>query len=61
VVGGNGIVERPLVASDTVSITFPFYKSGDSSGARSGVATFALTFDVNTMQMTTASGSIGNM
>jgi hypothetical protein len=62
VVGGNGIVERPLAASDTVEITFPFYRRGaDASTARSGVASFALTFDVNTMQMTGASATLAGM
>jgi hypothetical protein len=62
VVGGNGIVERPLAAADTVTITFPFYRSdANASSARAGTASFALTFDVNTMQMTGASASLGGM
>lgn len=62
VTAAQSIVERPLAASDTVTITFPFYKSGSNpSTARAGVASFALTFDVNTMQMTSAIASLGSM
>jgi hypothetical protein len=43
-------------------VTFPFYQSGaDPLSARSGVATFALTFDLATMQMTGASATLGSM
>jgi hypothetical protein len=49
--GGNGTsVYRPLVSNDTVEMTFPFSRGTtmSMSSARSGVASFALSFDMNT-------------
>jgi hypothetical protein len=51
---------RRLSAADTVQATFPFYLSGDSAMASSrvGTASFNLSFNVNTLQLTGASGEI---
>jgi hypothetical protein len=51
------IVQRPLAASDTVEIAFPFVQSGTTS-ARTGVASFALSFDMVTGAVTSGTGSI---
>jgi hypothetical protein len=53
-------VQRPLAASHRVEITFPFLRSNskDPTSARSGVASFALDFDVNTGAVTKAAGSV---
>lgn len=55
------ILNRRLTAADTVQVTFPFYPSGGSAmSARVGLASFNLSFDVNTLKLTAASGSIGS-
>jgi hypothetical protein len=55
------IVNRRLTAADTVQYTFPFYQNGASAlSARVGLASFNLSFDVNTLKLTSASGSIGS-
>jgi hypothetical protein len=55
------IVNRRLTAADMVQLTFPFYPSGTSTmAARVGMASFNLRFDVNTLKLTAASGSIGS-
>jgi hypothetical protein len=44
-----------------VQYTFPFYQSGTSPLAPSeGLASFNLSFDVNTLKLTGVSGSIGS-
>jgi hypothetical protein len=55
-------VQRPLAASHRVEITFPFLKSGvkDPTTARSGVASFAFDFDVNTGAITAATGNVAS-
>jgi hypothetical protein len=55
------IVNRRLTAIDTVQYTFPFYESGASAtSVRVGLVSFNLSFDVNTLKLTGASGSIGS-
>ena len=59
--GGNGTsVYRPLVSNDTVEITFPFSRGTtmSMSSARSGVASFALSFDMNTGAITNGAANI---
>src|SRR5436309_813642 len=59
--GGNGTsVYRPLVSNDTVEITFPFSRGTtmSMSSARSGVATFAFSFDLNTGAITKGTANI---
>ena len=59
--GGNGTsVYRPLVSNDTVEITFPFSRGTtmSMSSARSGVATFALSFDMSTGAITKGTANI---
>ncbi len=66
VAGGNGTnVYRRLVSADTVEITFPFTRgttmSVSSTGlasVRSGVLTFALSFDTNTGAITSGTANI---
>src|SRR5262245_7270560 len=54
-------VNRRLAAADTVQYTFPFYVSGASAmSTRVGSASFNLSFDVNTLRLTGATGSIGS-
>jgi hypothetical protein len=55
-------VQRHLAASHQVEITFPFMRSGstDSSSARTGVASFALNFDVNTGAVTSATANVAS-
>ena len=55
------IVQRGLTAVDTVQYTFPFYESGAGAlSAREGSASFNLSFDVNTLKLTGATGSVGS-
>jgi len=61
VAGGSGTsVYRPLVSNDTVEITFPFSRGTTMSttSARSGVASFALGFDLNTGAITSGTANI---
>src|SRR5262245_21101761 len=55
----QAIVQRQLAAADTVQYSFPFYRSGTSAQSL-GFASFNLSFDVNTLKLTGASGSIGS-
>ena len=49
---GAAIVNRPLSAADTVQLTFPYYARGDSAlSAHVGLASFNLSFNVNTMKL----------
>lgn len=47
-------VSKQLVGADTLEITFPFFRSAarESSPAQSGVASFALSFDLDTGAIT---------
>jgi hypothetical protein len=57
----QAIVQRRLAAADTVQYTFPFNRSGMSPMAPSvGLASFNLSFDVNTLKLTGVSGSVGS-
>src|SRR5262245_11457775 len=57
----RAIVQRRLTAADTVQYNFPFYRSGAGAMAPSlGLASFNLSFNVNTLKLTGASGSIGS-
>jgi hypothetical protein len=49
---------RRLVASDRVEVTFPFLAGENILSARSGVASFALSFDVATGAVTAAKGAV---
>ncbi len=59
VVYGPELMGRPLAASHSVEITFPF-KSAAAATARTGIASFALDFDVNTGALTGASGKVSS-
>jgi hypothetical protein len=56
------LVQRHLAPSHSVQVTFPFLKSGssDASSARTGVASFSLSFDTNTGAVTSATGSVAS-
>ena len=66
--GGNGTsAYRQLFSTDTVEITFPFTRgtmmsvsSTGMSSLRSGVVTFALSFDTNTGAITSGTASIAS-
>ena len=61
VTSNREILTRTLSAADTVQVTFPFQSSGAGAAASLvGVASFNLSFDVNTLKLTAASGSIGS-
>lgn len=62
VVYGPELVQRPVAASQAVEITFPFKSSTSPAAAtaRTGVASFALEFDVNSGAITAASGSVSS-
>ena len=55
-------VQRHLAASHQLEVTFPFMRSSssDSSSARTGVASFALDFDVNTGAVMSAAASVSS-
>jgi len=56
---GAAIVTRPLGAADTVQLTFPYFMRGDNAvSARVGMASFNLSFNVNTMKLTGATAHI---
>jgi len=60
-VGGKGTsVYRQLVSADTVEITFPFSRGTtlSASSSRSGVVSFALSFDLSTGAITRGTASI---
>ena len=61
-IGGPEIVQKRLVPSYLVDITFPFYASGTNgtSGARSGQATFSFNVDSATGAVSSAIGSIAS-
>jgi hypothetical protein len=62
VVYGPELVGRQIAASHSVEITFPFRnaKSPTAATPRTGVASFALDFDVNTGALTGASGNVSS-
>lgn len=60
-VGGKGTsVYRHLVSADTVEVTFPFARGATMSmpSTRSGVVTFALSFDLGTGAITRGTANI---
>jgi hypothetical protein len=62
VIPAKELVQRGLAASQLVEITFPFLKSSstDLTSARSGVASFALDFNVDTGEVTNARAKISS-
>lgn len=67
VISGPEIAQRPLAASDVIEIAFPFFQSGTTgisstgnTSARTGVASFALSFDLTTGAVTSAKASISS-
>jgi len=62
VVSGPEMVQRKVAASQLVEITFPFAKGsmGGTSEARTGVATFALNFDLASGAVTTGTGNVSS-
>jgi hypothetical protein len=60
VISGPELTQRHVAASHALEFTFPFKstKSASSATARTGVASFALDFDVNTGALTGAKGSV---
>jgi hypothetical protein len=49
---------RQLSAADTVEASFPFYPNGDVASAPVGTAAFHLSYNVNTLKLTGATGEI---
>jgi hypothetical protein len=60
VISGPELVQRRLVASQRVEITFPFAKSSGAGTPQSGVASFLLDVDTTTGAVKSASGSIAS-
>ena len=62
VVTGPEMVQRKVAASQLVEITFPFAKGsmGGTSEARTGVATFALNFNLTNGAVTSGTGSVSS-
>jgi hypothetical protein len=61
VVPTQELVQRHLAPSHDVEITFPFVRSGtDGLSARTGVASFALSFDPSTGAVTSATGKVAS-
>jgi hypothetical protein len=61
VVPTQELVQRHLAPSHDVEITFPFVRNGtDGSSARTGVASFALSFDPSTGAVTSATGKVAS-
>jgi len=60
VISGTETVQRRLAFSHLVEIMFPFSKSNTAgaSSERSGVASFMLSFDLNTGAVTTATAAV---
>ena len=57
--GGKGTsVFRRLASTDTIEITFPFSRATGKDSVHSAVASFALTFDLNTGAITKGTASI---
>jgi len=59
VTSGRQNLIRPLVATDVVDITFPFFPSGPGGFAlaRQALASFTVTYDVSTGRVTSATAS----
>lgn len=57
---GGETLHMDLIRADTVEITFPFFRRADKeeSSAQSAVASFALTFDLDTGAITKGAASV---
>ena len=60
VVSGPELTQRRVASSHAVEFTFPFTKSGGSELPQTGIASFALGFDVDTGAITSASGAVSS-
>jgi len=62
VIANPELVQRHLAPSHDVEVTFPFMKSGstDASSARTGVASFSLSFNPDTGAVTSATGKVAS-
>lgn len=61
VIADEMVLQRKLGAADAVAATFPFYPSGGSAlSPRLGSASFSLSYDVNALKLTGASGAIAS-
>jgi hypothetical protein len=61
VIAGPEVVQRHFATSRSVEVTFPFMRSGsDGSSARTGVASFDLSFDSSTGAVTSAIGKVAS-
>ena len=61
VTADGDVINRRLAAGDIVQYNFPFYESGANvMSARVGSVSFNLSFDVNTLKLTGATGSVGS-
>ena len=61
VTSSRAILERRLTAADTVQVAFPFFPSGGSAmSARVGMASFNLSYNVNTGMLTGATAGIAS-
>jgi hypothetical protein len=60
VISGPEIIQRRLAASHVVEITFPFSTSSGTATEGTGVASFALNFDLTTGAVTSATASVGS-
>lgn len=60
VITNQNEIMRPLVASDVVQITFPFYPNGSGgfTSARAGVASFTLNFNLTTGALTGGTAAV---
>jgi hypothetical protein len=60
VTSNKTIVQRRLRPSDSVEVSFPFWRSGTSAtgSGPAGTVSFALQFDVNTKSLTGATGTV---
>jgi hypothetical protein len=62
VVRAQKVVTRSLAASDVINVTFPFHPGSAraTTSSRTGLATFALSFDTATGAVTAARAKIGS-
>ena len=60
-IAGPAIQQKTVAAAHVVDITFPFQESGSVAlDARSGAASFAISFDAATGAITAATGSVAS-
>jgi hypothetical protein len=62
VLSGHADLTRHFAATDLVQVTFPFFAKGAgvTDGARTALATFAFTYDVNTGALVALKASLGS-